>query len=193
MSFVLFLIAILVIVVVWWYFKRSKETSEYVYDEESVLEDEPTIYENESLVVREPGEHDTTFASEEPFSSMPPKSDLFIEYKKTPCFGTCPTYTATIFNDGTVEYVGHDFVKVKGERRFKLKPSELRIIKDAVINSDFFTLDDVYDEIVTDLPSTYTTVHDNMCVKTVKARAKIPKGLQNLNNLIHKTIVENVK
>jgi hypothetical protein len=47
-------------------------------------------------------------------------SEILITIKREGCFGSCPIYPAKIYNDGTVVYVGEEYVKVKGEQRHKI-------------------------------------------------------------------------
>lgn len=43
-----------------------------------------------------------------------PLKDVSMTLERTVCFGTCPSYIVTVNGDGTVNYGGRDFVKVKG-------------------------------------------------------------------------------
>ena len=62
-------------------------------------------------------------------SFMPQKkSDLeaLITIKREACFGSCPVYSAQIYSDGTVVYVGEENVKVKGEQRHKISEDRVK-------------------------------------------------------------------
>lgn len=47
-----------------------------------------------------------------------------ITYHVTPCLGACPVYTVSVSSDGQAIYNGENFVAVKGERSFRVTPSE---------------------------------------------------------------------
>lgn len=42
-----------------------------------------------------------------------------ISLERTSCFGKCPTYRVTIYDDGTVLYEGEQFVRVTGPRSWQ--------------------------------------------------------------------------
>jgi hypothetical protein len=43
--------------------------------------------------------------------------------QRTPCNGRCPTYTASIFADGRVEYDGQRYVPLLGKHTLSLPPA----------------------------------------------------------------------
>ena len=43
-----------------------------------------------------------------------------ITFSKTPCYGQCPTYTATITPQGEVAFEGRRFTPVEGVHEFKM-------------------------------------------------------------------------
>lgn len=115
---------------------------------------------------------------------------LLLHFKKTICFGTCPIYDALIFDDGTVIFEGKDYVKYIGTKQLNLSNNELNSIKNKINSINFFDLNSIYDDNITDLPSTYITYFDNNDVKTIKLRANVPKQLNELDNLIHNIITD---
>jgi len=108
----------------------------------------------------------------------------FLEFEKTYCLGTCPVYKITIDTNGNGLYEGIDFIK-KGKKTFKLTENDMNIIVKKLNEIDFFNLKDEYNAMITDLPSTYIEINYNNKHKRIKARAEIPKKLNDFNNFLH--------
>jgi len=81
-----------------------------------------------------------------------------IIFKKTPCFGTCPHYTATIYPDGRVEYEGIRFVQLEGKHELQLPEAIVSAILQKANEIHFSQLQEQYLAGVSDLPSTYLTL-----------------------------------
>ncbi len=115
-------------------------------------------------------------------------SKPIIEFEKTICFGTCPIYKATIYEDGSVQYKGIDYVKVKGNKSYTIPMEQLNKILQKLQEINFMSLASVYDANITDVPSTIITFRG----KKVKARADIPSDLAELINMIHGILMDNL-
>ena len=48
------------------------------------------------------------------------EKDIVITIQRSSCFGYCPVYSAEIYANGEVVYVGKENVKEIGERRFQI-------------------------------------------------------------------------
>jgi hypothetical protein len=82
-----------------------------------------------------------------------------ITIERTACFGTCPVYTVTILEDGTVQYSGGDFVEVIGEQTSQIEPEIVEQMVAAFEAAGYFEWDAAYDtQTVTDLPTVITSV-----------------------------------
>ena len=107
-----------------------------------------------------------------------------IEMGKSPCFGTCPYYTLTIYEKGIASFEGKKDVDKMGMHTKKLTSKEYEGIKRAFESSNFFELQDEYPSNVSDLPKTTITYHKNGKSKSVKgddmSRPSIVLGLDNL-------------
>jgi hypothetical protein len=117
------------------------------------------------------------------------QAEPVIVFKKTPCYGPCPEYEATIYPDGRVAYVGRSNVRLMGARELKLPAAVVsKILADAQRLS-FGTLNDQYaPKNVTDLPSTIISIRQPAgqlkAVETVQADGAVPAGLQTLLDYI---------
>jgi len=99
--------------------------------------------------------------------ARPVPSDFLVTFERGPCFGTCPVYVLTVFADGTVTFNGVSFVLAEGTQTATLPPQQVTEIYQAVLDTDFFDLEDRYEVAATDLPSILTTVTLNSQIKTV--------------------------
>lgn len=87
--------------------------------------------------------------------------------ERGPCFGACPVYTLDVSADGAVEYNGIRFVEVEGPATASLSQQQLSELYQAVVDADYFGLENRYEVQATDLPSISTTVTMNGQTKSV--------------------------
>jgi hypothetical protein len=87
------------------------------------------------------------------------EANVAITLERTPCFGTCPAYTVTIMDDGTVIYEGQNFVETMGEQTSEIDPETVASMVEAFTNAGYFEWDEAYDtQTVSDLPTVTTSV-----------------------------------
>jgi len=104
-----------------------------------------------------------------------------IVFKKTPCFGTCPDYDATIYPDGRVTYVGRTNVKLTGTRELKLPATTVTAILTDAQSLGFRKLQEHYSSGATDMPSTFLSIRQpDGTLKTVQVEDGAPEPLRNL-------------
>src|ERR1044072_7839740 len=72
------------------------------------------------------------------------ESDVLITIDREACFGNCPIYSAQIYKDGTVVYVGKEFVKTVGERRHKISKESIEALIKEFEKIDYWSLKDEY-------------------------------------------------
>lgn len=86
-------------------------------------------------------------------------ANAVITLERTACFGTCPVYTVSILEDGTVLYNGQDFVEVTGEQMGFLEPATVEAMVNAFEEAGYFEWEEAYDtQLVTDMPTVTTSV-----------------------------------
>jgi hypothetical protein len=116
-----------------------------------------------------------------------------ITLERTACYGTCPVYKVTLQSDGTVAYLGTQFVKVLGKRSHRISLNRFRQLARAIQRMNFFALESEYSHktnadgsigTVTDLPSRITTVEAGDQRKTVRNYYGGPETLTRLEDLI---------
>ncbi len=83
---------------------------------------------------------------------------LTMTLERTACFGECPVYKLKVDGKGNVTYVGELYVKVVGKKRAKISLDKVQELFDAFFKVDYFSLDDEYSAMVTDMPSAITSI-----------------------------------
>lgn len=112
-------------------------------------------------------------------AAKPATSEPVLVFQRTPCYGRCPAYTATIFADGRVEYDGQRSVPLLGKHTLRLPVATVSQLLAEAKRIHFTELQSEYKGHTTDLPATSITVHPvGQPLKTVYAEEDIPKNLQ---------------
>lgn len=112
------------------------------------------------------------------------QSTPLIKMKKTPCFGKCPYFEVSIFNDGSIRYEGFKFVDMMGVYTSQINNKKIALIEDYIRRLDFFSLNEVYDARVTDLPSIIIEVNLNGRYHKVKGRYRMPDNFKMFTKFI---------
>ena len=66
---------------------------------------------------------------------------LVVSLERTMCFGDCPAYTVSIYDDGLVQWKGKANVGRKGAARGKADPKQLAGLVDEFVKARFFEMD----------------------------------------------------
>jgi hypothetical protein len=173
----------------------AQATSTVLVQEEATATAPAEPQQEATATTSEPQAEATTTTASEPQgeatattseASLVPEelSDLVIHMERTICFGTCPVYSVTIYGDGTVEYLGERFVAVEGEQTAQISEEQVRELVQAFYDADFFNMQDRYEDNVTDLPSTTTTITLNGETKSVYNYFGAPEELEALEDKI---------
>lgn len=99
--------------------------------------------------------------------------------QRTACFGRCPIYTLTLFEDGRVEYFGKKFTPREGRFEGKVTPEVYEKLLNYSQEMGYLDMENVYDkQAITDLPSTITSLRTPEELKTVVNRFDAPEELR---------------
>ncbi|MDO7877493.1 DUF6438 domain-containing protein [Hymenobacter sp. ASUV-10] len=110
-------------------------------------------------------------------------------FAKMPCRGTCPSYTATIWPDGRVVYVGQQNVAHLGTYELKLEPAKVEAIQQQAKQANFNGLAASYTNGATDIPATVLTMYGaGGSAKTVTVEDSAPAEVQALFDYVNGTI-----
>jgi len=93
-----------------------------------------------------------------PPTAEPPAPKLTVHMKRTRCYGSCPAYEVTIASDGSVRFVGEEFVTVD-QATGHISRDQLRALSQLIDAAHFFELHDRYVDagcksVWTDSPTT---------------------------------------
>jgi hypothetical protein len=114
------------------------------------------------------------------------QAEPVLVFQRTPCFGRCPTYTATIFADGRVEYDGQRYVPLLGKHTLSLPPTTVTQLLAEAKRIHFEQLQERYVGNTSDLPATIITVRQpGAAAKAVYASEDIPANLQGYINYLN--------
>ncbi|HWO38221.1 MAG TPA: ankyrin repeat domain-containing protein, partial [Candidatus Acidoferrum sp.] len=100
----------------------------------------------------------TKYAHDCPTSdeAMPPtliQSGDLVELSRSGCYGTCPSYSVRVSEDGNVLWKGGGFVETVGERHSTITPEAAHALLQQFLAPRFWALCDGYDASVTDNPA----------------------------------------
>ena len=111
-------------------------------------------------------------------------STLLLSMQRTACYGTCPQYTISIYNNGLIKYEGKMFVDKIGCFYSTLSQDLIEDIKFALNEIQFLEFENIYTASVTDVPSVILEV--NMSSKNHKVidRFNGPEELKKIQKFI---------
>ncbi len=111
-----------------------------------------------------------------------------ISLTRTACFGFCPAYTVTMYNDGKVVWEGHMNVEKKGLDSAYLDEQVFIELQQAFEDADFLSFNDDYRDMnMTDCPSAILEITDGKLGKSVNRYTcdrNAPEVLEDLENLV---------
>jgi hypothetical protein len=107
-----------------------------------------------------------------------------IAMERTECFGSCPVYTVTVDETGSVVYRGQRFVRVTGEQRTTIAPATVTALVTEFRRILFFNLQSTYTANVTDGPTTYVSIDLDGVSKRVTDYMGAPAALRQLEKQI---------
>lgn len=118
-------------------------------------------------------------------------SEILITIERQPCYGECPVYSAEIYTNGTVIYKGKYWVKVEGERQYKITKYKLEKLVEEFHRINYFSLKNKYEKdkfgvSVTDQTTTITSITLNAKKKRIVNYYGAPEELDELADKIDK-------
>lgn len=106
-------------------------------------------------------------------------SNAVARIQRTACFGRCPIYILTVYEDGRVLYEAQKWVENEGTFQAKTDPSKFKQLLSRAEEINYFALKNKYDsEYVTDIPSTITTLRKDDELKQIVNRYEGPDELR---------------
>lgn len=116
-----------------------------------------------------------------------------LQFQKTPCYGPCPAYEATIMEDGSITFIAWGNVPIADNDTVKLSFSkqELHQLKTAIDELNYTSLQDAYLTEWTDRPTSYLTFYkDGKSVKRIKHQEGGPGNLITFQKNLHSQLMD---
>lgn len=118
------------------------------------------------------------------------ENKIVLQLKKTACYGQCPVYTFTIYEDGTCFINPKQFLTIKSFSKSSVSKTEIEDLIQQAKTIEFWKLDEVYNnKNVSDLPSAFITVNHKKQSKTIHSRIGSPKKLVEFIKNVEKTVI----
>lgn len=127
------------------------------------------------------------------FNNIAPGDSLFASIYRSPCYGTCPNYSLSIYNSGYAVYEGKRNAPMSGVFVTQFTNSEMKQLLTIAEKINYNELENEYDnKNVTDLPSTTTSLVMNGVRKEVRCRINCPATLTTFQNAFEPFIKDKV-
>lgn len=116
--------------------------------------------------------------------TVPSNSKVIISLERTACFGSCPIYKTTIYENGTVVYEGRAYVGARGIRKANIGADAVQQLVTEISNTGYFLLQDSYNEQMwSDGPTIITYVKIGGKEKQIEHYALAKNDPDELNRL----------
>lgn len=88
------------------------------------------------------------------------QSDTLVKMERTVCFGTCPSYTLYIQENGKVTFIGKEFVEHKGMAMGEMSKEKIHLLIETIRESHFMEVasNPECKSRYTDMPSVFLTI-----------------------------------
>jgi hypothetical protein len=113
-----------------------------------------------------------------------------ISMEKTYCSGFCPVYSLKIYSNGNVMFNGKENFTLIGTYKTFLSRHQLKQLRDAFKQANFFALQDSYLSLLKDLPTTYISFSDQGQTKKITDYQGAPESLKELELQLEQLIGE---
>ena len=107
-----------------------------------------------------------------------------VYFDRSACFGSCPAYTVIMRGDGTARYTGKSDVDMVGVFEATMDADRMQTLLRAFDEAKFSSLDDIYDDNVTDIATRTVRFRRFDTSKTVTDWFNTPPALRRLESVI---------
>ena len=106
------------------------------------------------------------------------------EMHKGPCFGSCPVFTITVYENGIAAYNGERFTDKRGLFTRNLGKTTLDKVKKAFSEADLWKYPDAFKSQIPDLSTVTITYYEGERVKTILGKDGRPEPVMKLEELL---------
>jgi hypothetical protein len=106
--------------------------------------------------------------------------EILVEYRKGPCFGTCPVSVTTVYENRMVGFDGQRYTHRTGYFFRALNGREWKAVRRLVERADWWGYPERFDSDIADLPTYTLTVYLDGRSRTITGKEGFPDVLQQL-------------
>lgn len=121
--------------------------------------------------------------------AMHPDS-VFATLERSPCFGRCPSFNATIYNNGKAVYQGHSSVNKLGKWTGTVTTEQMKTLTAKAIEIRLDTLNDSYvNKYLVDFPGHGVSILMNGKLKKIEVmETEVPVSIHTFENLVEEIL-----
>ncbi len=113
------------------------------------------------------------------------KLNKLIEMGKGPCYGQCPVFTITVYDNGVMSYQGKRYTDKMGTYLKRLTKAELDGLAAAFRRADLWQYADVYRSDYPDLPAVSISYYEAERSKTILGKETRPEAVIELEGRLN--------
>lgn len=114
----------------------------------------------------------------------PAATPFVLEFRKGPCFGTCPVSVTTIYENRVIGFEGIRYTARTGRFYRSLSAEEWKQVMQLIRRADWWDYPERYDSDIADLPTFSFEVHLNGKARTITGKEGFPEALETLMALL---------
>ncbi len=108
----------------------------------------------------------------------------WVELKMGPCFGTCPVFNLTIYENGIATYEGRQFSEREGTYIRQLSEAEIQSVRDLLTANNYWVMEEIFSMEPADLAQSTVVLHDGKYEKTLKGKSRFPDAFVDLRDAL---------
>ena len=112
-----------------------------------------------------------------------------LDYSKSPCYGTCPHFTMSVYEGGWTIFEGKQHTAKEGTSIIQLSAEQLAMLKQQCQTADLWSLEKSYGDRIMDLPTTTVHFFDDKGDKTVQWKMRHPEQLKTLDSQLMELVI----
>ena len=113
-----------------------------------------------------------------------------VEFQRGACYGKCPVYTLTVYNEGLAKFNGKKFTDKDGIHTKQLSKAQVAELRTLLEKADLFRYPDSYGEGIVDAPLTTLTYYseNDGPVKRISGKDDRPEALKALDTRMEELV-----
>ncbi len=113
-----------------------------------------------------------------------------VAYSKSPCYGHCPSFKMTVYQDGWTIFEGKRYTIVEDTVLIQLTPTQLATLMEQCETADIWTAEKSYGMRIQDLPTTTLHLYEAEKDKKIRWRTRQPERLKTLDRQMMQFIID---